>query len=801
MLTTQFKFTHNDLKQYSWIGAWEEDGDVFLWRRENGERKITKVTGVPRYFCIRVEDYNKTDKWPLFKANKLFTNGIKGKKYAYIYLSDDMYNNTIENWLVTLDDMGITPLEGDLRKIHRLFIEMNLRIASPNDTNPPVYCFYDIETDDRGSEINIGEDRILSIAIKDGQTGEEFFYKNNGDTDEAEKAFLKTAYSKLIKYDVVIGYNNYSFDDPYMLGRMEKLGIDPKLWRRIAKLDMFNLFERQHTFSNYDCKDRKLDTISKRLLNRGKVEHSEKIYELWENNPDKLAEYNMEDVRLIYDLEELLKSARLVMEVMAVSGTPHSIGFSPYKVIDMLLLRKAQQNRDAGKEDVRFPTAFYRPEHKLNGKFSKSALAADRRQSRGEILKDEFDIDYNDVKGALVLEVTPGLHRNVFVSDFNSLYPNTIRAFNIGWETMVPPNWDGPKNQAPNGIYFRTDKPSSLAETLEMLLNSRAEVRAQMKNVTDPTQLTALDIRQNALKELANSGYGILALWGGRWYNHSVAESVTSGGRYFLPYAVEFFETMSENYKVVAGDTDSFFLKCPKDTDVNSLVEEYLKSLREHIRIKFNAFRPEVLKMSVEKGASVLFIVAKKNYAMRLFMKDGKPTDKMVIKGLRLVKGNMSKWSSKLGKQMVDYILDDCYSAEFFEDFLAKERARLAEGNVDYRELIISARIGKELEDYKSELPHLRVAKRLIANGIFVPTYSTINYIITNGDSKIVAIDEREIIWGESKFDVSHYWGEFMAMAEEYLGILYPEINWNKYQFPKNLKRTPFRCEALIKKI
>lgn len=804
MISTEFKILHDDLKKYKWISGWEDfEGNVFLWRRDqDGKRVIVKVPDVPKYFVINSSDFSKTEKWPHWKAAGFYTEGKRRGKYSYIYIPPTLRRSVYYSWLTDLDDMGITPLEGDVSRLQRLMIEMNLQIVSPSDDCGPRWTFYDIETDDRSSEIVIGAERIVSVAFKDGQTGEEKFFKLGNMSDEAEKVFLKNVLRHAIQYDALIGYNNVGFDDQYLKARLEYLKIDTELWRRVAKFDMFVLLERQHTFAKYDSKDRKLDTISKAVLGRGKVEHSEGIYELWENNQALLEEYNLEDVRLIFDLEAKLKTVRLVLEVLAISGSPYASGYSPYRAIDMLLLRIAQNNRQRGLQDFRYPTGYYRPEHNIGSRYNQSDSSADKRAGRSSILMEEFGIEYSAVKGALVLDVIPGLHKNVFVADFNSLYPNTMRAFNIGWNTYLPEGKEAKRFcTAPNGARFDLDQIADMSQSVETLLNQRAITRAEMKGVDDPIILTALDVRQNALKELANSHYGVLALWGGRYFNVEIAEAVTSGGRTFLPFAVEFFGA-KDGHAVIGGDTDSFFLMAPEDvTNVDKIVEDYLNALHRHIKEKYNCQRPEVLKMSVEKGFRTILFIKKKNYAGKLFMQDGKPIDKMVVKGLRIVKGNTSRWGAELAKRVVSDILDG-YEKDHFEYLLSSERNKLTEGNVDYKKLIISARIGKQLDEYSSELVHVVIARRLMAANVFIPNHATINYIVTDGDHKLAGLEEQEIKFGESTFDVAYYWNhDLMPQIETVLDIVFPSVDWSKYRFPKNYKKNPFRCEAPIKKL
>lgn len=803
MLDKDFILQYSDLKNQRWVGTWEDytNNNVYLWRRDkNGERRVVEVEGLSRWFYFLSEEKNKipSTTWQMWKKNGLYTIGRRLGKYSCVY--SNLNSKAYFDFINVVDNLGITPLEGDLSRSYRLMIDLGLNIAGPNEENGPKWVYYDIETDDRDVKIQIGKHRILSVATKDGQTGAEKWFYLADESDLAEEKLLADVLAELTKYDVIVGYNNFNFDDQYLSERCGLYDLDLSRWKRIGKFDFFNLLERQHTFAKYGAKDRKLDTISKAVINRGKVPHTETIYALWKNNRALLEEYNLEDVRLIFDLEKILRTVNLALEVNSISGLAYNYGYSVYRAIDNLTLRAANTNRLAGIGDFRFPSGYYRPEHSI-GNNNKNAMAGDKRKDRASLLKENYDIDYEPVHGALVLEVIPGIYENVHVADFNSLYPNTIIAFNIGLDTQIT-DQAIPHCTAPNGIMFRYDVESYQAQNCRLLLERRKATRQEMKAEQNKIVYNSLDVRQNALKELANSTYGVNALWGCRYYAPQIAEAITSGGKYFLPFAVEYFEAKGDEFKVVAGDTDSFFVQMPKRADPEQEVTAYLELLRADLKRKFNCQNPDVLRMSVEKGMSRLLMVAKKMYAAHLTVIDGVKADKLLYKGLRLVKGNNSKWTSARMKELMETVLRKDYPSEYYENFIERCKSELIAGNIDWRQLIISARLGKSPDEYASILPHVTIAKRLIESGEHVPAYTTINYIVSGVENKKLAgLAESEVVVGESVYDATYYFNnEFLMQASEYLGIIFPEVDWwEKFAFPKNLKRNPFECKVIIK--
>src|SRR5574341_904236 len=133
----------------------------------------------------------------------------------------------------------------------------------------------------------------------------------------------------------------------------------------------------------------------------------------------------------------------------------------------------------------------------------------------------------------------------------------------------------------------------------------------------------ALDLQQKGIKELTNSFYGACAQWGGRHYNRDVAESITSGGRMFLPFGVEYFE--ARGCRIVLGDTDSLAISIPNGADIDEIKDFYLKALKEKLIKENDIFLPDIFNMSVEKVFSPMLVIHKKNYIGWKIVSDGKP--------------------------------------------------------------------------------------------------------------------------------------------------------------------------------
>ncbi len=101
-------------------------------------------------------------------------------------------------------------------------------------------------------------------------------------------------------------------------------------------------------------------------------------------------------------------------------------------------------------------------------------------------------------QGGHVLESATGLHRNVWVFDFKSLYPSIIRTFNIDPLSYVPqPSPGEDLIQTPGGAFRRA--PAILPGLLDDLFPRREAARE-----------AGDEVASNAIKILMNSFYGVL---------------------------------------------------------------------------------------------------------------------------------------------------------------------------------------------------------------------------------------------------------------------------------------------------
>jgi DNA polymerase II len=419
--------------------------------------------------------------------------------------------------------------------VARVYVNPALRPAEV-DIEPRVLSF-DIETDGKG-------DRLLAISLY-APGVDEVLIVDGGDrvmperahrcADERAALDMFCARVKELDPDVLTGWNVIDFDltvlqriatranHPFALGR------EPGAMRlRKAEgyfgsgqasipgrlvLDGIDLlrgaFVRMDEYS--------LDAVAREVLGEGKAvvgDVHDRIGEILDNyNRDlpAFALYARTDARLAFDILENLNLVRLAYARSQLTGmTPDRVAAS-IASFDFLYLT------ELGRRAVVAPS-----------------------------VRTEDSREYAAQQGGHVLEPVTGLHRNVWVFDFKSLYPSIIRTLNIDPLSYVErPAPDDDLIRTVGGAFAR--RPGILPRMLDELFPRREAAKRAGDGVAS-----------NAIKILMNSFYGVLGAPSCRFYNTALVNSITGTGRELLLWSKAWFE--AAGFRVLYGDTDSLFV-------------------------------------------------------------------------------------------------------------------------------------------------------------------------------------------------------------------------------------------------
>lgn len=357
----------------------------------------------------------------------------------------------------------------------------------------------------------------------------------------------------------------------------------------------------------------------------------------------------------------------------------------------------------------------------------------------GELVPKRVEQPYRPYAGAIVLSPKPGLHENIAVLDFASMYPNLMIAYNLSPDTYVAPKEPMP----PCGVYeapevkhrFRKEPPGFYKEVLSHLISIRSEIRTKMKCCApNSVEYRVLDARQKAVKVITNASYGYAGWVGARWYMKPVAEAATAWGRHTILTAIKMAE--DEGLTVVYGDTDSIFIRYEPEK-VDRLVEKIYKKLGLEIK-------PDKI------YKRVFFTEAKKRYAGLL------PDGRLDIVGLEVIRGDWAAVAKKVQEKVLEVILKEQSpqkAAQVAQQFIQELRQK----RIPYRDLIIWKTLTKPVEEYEVRAPHVAAAKMLMDRGWKLAMGDKVGYVVIVGAGRLYERVKPYMFAGYDEVDIEYY--------------------------------------------
>ena len=360
-------------------------------------------------------------------------------------------------------------------------------------------------------------------------------------------------------------------------------------------------------------------------------------------------------------------------------------------------------------------------------------------QKIGELTPKRVEQPYVPYVGGLVLAPKQGLHENIAVLDFKSMYPNIMITYNLSPDTYIAPDEPEPAsgvNVAPEVNHkFRKAPPGFYKEALTYLINARNQIRAQMKTLNPKTvEYQVLDSRQKAVKIITNAAYGYAGWIGARWYIKPVAEAASAWGRHIILSASKLAE--NKNLTVVYGDTDSLFL-----TNDENKTLELQKEIRQNWRLEVEV--GEVYKR-------IFFTEAKKRYAgLRL---DGS----LDIVGLEVIRGDWAKVAKVVQENVLEIILKE-QSPKKAVDYVHKVIVDVRQKRIPLSELVIWKTLSKPLDDYAVKASHVEAARMLKEKGWHLTTGDKIGYVILKGKGRLYNRVKPYVFANYDEVDLEYY--------------------------------------------
>jgi DNA polymerase elongation subunit (family B) len=576
-----------------------------------------------------------------------------------------------------------------------------------------------------------------------------------------EADLLKTFLDLIQDADVLSGWNSEGFDIPYTVNRVTKaLSKDDTrkfcLFNQFPKRREYEKYGRQavtydfigrvhldslELYRKYTYEERhtyRLDAIAEYELGKRKTQYEGTLDQLYNNDFRTFVEYNINDCKLLDDLDKKLKFMDLANTLAHECTVLLQTTMGAVAVTEQAIINESHRR------------GFQVP----------NRPKMDERED-------------NAAAGAYVAYPKEGIHDWVGSLDINSLYPSAIRALNMGPETIIGQlrqtmtkefidtqmaknksfaaswegifgsleytavmnkeigteitiDWEGGDNDvlsaaevyrlifesnqpwmlSANGTIFTHEKEGIIPGLLKRWYAERKEMQAKLKeaiNAGNKIEEEYWDKRQLVKKINLNSLYGAILNPGCRFFDKRIGQSTTLTGRQIAKHmASRVNEIIADDYNhvgkaIIYGDTDSCYfsaysvLKKEIDKGLIPWTKESVIQLYDQIASEVNATFPqfmldafhcpktrgEVIKAGREIVASKSLFITKKRYAVLYYDKEGKRTD-------------VDDKPGKIKAMGLDLKRSD--TPEFIQNFLS-----------DVLEMVLTGKTEQEVLDFISE--------------------------------------------------------------------------------------------------
>ncbi|NIP66593.1 hypothetical protein GWN63_00610, partial [Candidatus Bathyarchaeota archaeon] len=436
-----------------------------------------------------------------------------------------------------------------------VFSPISTRVPDPTKAEHPVICATLLGTD--------GRKRVLLLKRKNMKEG---IGKLPSDVEveyyPTEQQLISQIFRALQDYPFIITFNGDDFDLRYLWHRARNLGLGREqnpiqvgrrvcLLNRNIHLDLYKFFYNRsiqiYAF-NQKYRDVTLDSVGKALLGMEKLELDKPISQL---SYLELAHYCFRDAQITLQLTRF--DDDLVMKLILALAR---ISRMPLEDVSRLGVSRWIRN-------------FLHYEHRRRNILipdKEDILIAKGKTTTKAIIKGK------KYKGAIVVDPVPGVHFNVKVMDFASLYPSIIKVHNLGYQTIRCPHSQCEEDKVPDTPHWVCTKQRALES---LLIGSMRDLRVRWykpksKNEELPNQLRSwYNVIQSALKVILNASYGVFGAETFDLYCPPVAEATASLGRHVITQTIN--KAQELGIQVIYGDTDSVFLKDPTTEQIETL--------------------------------------------------------------------------------------------------------------------------------------------------------------------------------------------------------------------------------------
>jgi DNA polymerase II len=334
-------------------------------------------------------------------------------------------------------------------------------------------------------------------------------------------------------------------------------------------------------------------------------------------------------------------------------------------------------------------------------------------------------------RGGLVFVPKLGFTANVAELDFVSQFPSIMARFNISPETVNCPCCPDGERIPELGYHVCRKRRGITSRVVEHLIAKRTELK-KLQKASPPDIALRFKLQRDSLKWLLVCCFGYTGYKNARFGKIEAHEAINAVARETLLVAKETAE--NDGFLLLHALVDSLYVW--KEGATREDFERLARKIEDKTR----------LPLAIEAVYRYVVFLPSRQYAdvpvpNRFFAvaEDGE----LKVRGLECRRHD----TPPLLKRMQHQVLAILAEAHDFESYLHKIEAarlilatyaeRIASGDVDIPELVISKRITREPRDYQKAGVTAIAAQQLFGSGVKLRPGQTVEYIITDSESAV----------------------------------------------------------------
>ncbi|MCB2202888.1 hypothetical protein KQH56_02660 [bacterium] len=363
----------------------------------------------------------------------------------------------------------------------------------------------------------------------------------------------------------------------------------------------------------------------------------------------------------------------------------------------------------------------------------RSGVLVPYQKQQAELLKP-VDTLYSADQGGMVYQPLIGLHHNVAMIDFTSMYPAILVNKNISPETILPLGKGG--NPVPNlGFAIDNRVEGLIPRALRPLLEKRIKIKSRLFTLdkwADETESYAR--RASSLKWLLVVCFGYLGYRNAKFGQIEAHQAITAYSREALLLSKEIAEELG--YEVIHMYVDGLWVRHPdrtKPDDIFPLIDEIER--RTGLPIALDGIYKWVVFVGSRNNKN-------RPVANRYFgvFQSGE----IKVRGIDARRHDCATYVQEAQLSIIQMLAkseDPADALPAAVDYLKRHLRALQRGEIELRDLIVRQRLSRELDVYRSPPPAARAAMQLAEAGKVISPGQKVAFIYTLGKPGVIAWD------------------------------------------------------------